>query len=340
MTQKKKNYWFVLFMGMVALLPGCSNEEEALSQPASQTWTASVLASKGGLEGDLDELSEDTRAVFYGGNSARYVTLWDTKDVVQVYKDGVNVGELKLDDSANKKYQFALDAYLSGKLTGSFNVGDQLQLYLPARDRSYTGQTGTIDDLSLRFSHQMTTVSVEAINGSNITLSKANMTHLQAYIILKLTDQNGNRLHPSKVTISASSSSANRIVTSATYNATTTEYDYEYGDIVINPASDYGEYPGELFVALLNEGYNGSTHGAVDYRITAVADGKTYVGPTDRAFSGALPIGNLVSVKRQMMLTDASMEGSLSGFSGGAAFGENGNSGLSSFSNGGSLNEE
>ncbi len=283
-------------LGMAALLTGCSNEEELASQAPSMTYKATVIASKGNIEG-LESLDQDTRAIFVGGNTNRFATLWDKGDVVKVYKNGAEVGTLSLNDAANEQYQGTKDAYLSGTLTGSFAAGDEVELYLPSKERSYTGQTGSINSLSANYTFQTTKVKVAEVSGSTITLEKANMTHRQAYLKLRVRDENDKLLHPSLVTISAitDDGNANRIVTSVAADGTVNEY----GDIVITPAIDYGEYPSELYVAILNEGYNESkhTHNAVAYRITAIVDGVPYV--SDK-WERSPAIGSLTAATRKV----------------------------------------
>ncbi len=293
----KRNYLWASLLAVAALLPSCSNEEDMVSKEASQTWTVSVIATKDSIEGEWTD-EQDTRSVFVGGNTARFATLWDKNDEVHVYKDGSEVGILSLNDAANEQYQGTKDAYLSGTLTGSFAVGDEVELYLPSKSRSYTGQTGSINSLSANYSYQMQKVKVDVVNGTNITLRKANMAHRQAYVRLILMDEDGNRLHPSQVTLSASSTSENQLVTSVGADGTT----MTYGDIVINPVKENGEYPGELFIAVLNSGYDESahTHGKVDYKFTAIVDGMTYTGPSDKALNAAPNIGVLSKVVRKM----------------------------------------
>ena len=172
---KQKHLLSLLFM-LAALLSGCSSSDDLLSEvpsaDRSQTYEATVVASKGKIDG-LDNVDEGTRAVFYGGNDRRYVTLWDVKDVVYVYKkNGTCVGQLRVTDSENKDAEFQLSAVLSGDLTGEFEENEELDLYLPSKDRTYnpeTHQKGTINDLSLRFSFQKTSVQIDKIEGTKIT---------------------------------------------------------------------------------------------------------------------------------------------------------------------------
>ena len=323
----KRIYFMVSLLAIAAAFSGCSQDEEFVNTNTSQTYQASVFASKGDII-EVIENEEDpgTRAVFVGGNTNRFATLWDAGDVVQVYKDGVNVGTLSLNDADNVKYQGTKDAYLTGTLTGNFAVGDNLELYLPSKARSYTNQDGTINGLSANYSYQKQTVQVDEVSGSGeqktIKLKKANMDHRQAYMRLRLRDNNDKLLHPSQVTISTTSGSANQLVAEVGEDGTTMTY--VDGGIVISTVEVNHEYPGELYVAILNQGYTVAADGKVTngsvgaYQLTAIDDkGITYVFPgPDEELGGegqqnAIKvnpnIGQLTNIERKMSMAECTM---------------------------------
>lgn len=277
---KKNILWASLFCA-AALLSGCTNNDdfvESAPPVKNQTWTASVQVSKGDIEDILDGVDEGTRAVFVGGNTNRFATLWDQDDVVQAYKDGTLVGTFSLNDEANIQYQGVKDAYLTGTLTGDFTTNDYLDLYLPSKARSYTGQIGTINDMSARFSYQTRRVKVASISGNTITLEKANMQHRQAYLRLILVDGDGKRLHPSQLTITAR---PNETTPGLIAQSVAADGSIEPTEVmVINTEISNGEYPGELYIAILNNGYDEDnlTQNKVRYRFTAVVDGENYKG--------------------------------------------------------------
>ena len=308
---KQKHFLSLLFM-LAALLSGCSSSDDLLSEdfPGDvKTYTATVYASKDSIEGlgAVDDMS--TRAIFVGGNSnGRYGVLWDKGDVVQVYKDGAYAGKFSLDAAANEKYQGSKEAYLSGTLTGSFAVNDDVNLFLTPKaeedlSRTYTGQKGSIYDVSAKFSYQKATVKVDEVNGSNVKLGLAAMWHRQAYLRFVLTDQAGNRLHPSMLTITTPA--GEELVTAVAADGTCT-----YGSsIVISPEAEDNEYPGELFVALLNKGFTESatsgTNGSVtSYQLTAIVNGETYVFPgpneTQNPIKVNPTIGRLTKIARKL----------------------------------------
>ena len=306
----KRNYLMASMLAIAAAFSGCSQDEEYVNTNTSQTYQASVFVSKGDITEVIEsEGAPGTRAVFVGGNTNRFATLWDKDDVVQVYKDGNNVGSLSLNDAANEKYQGTKDAYLTGTLTGNFAVGDNLELYLPAKARSYMNQDGTINGLSANFSYQKQTVQVDEVSGSGeqktIKLKKANMDHRQAYMRLRLRDNNDKLLHPSQVTISTTSGSANQLVAEVGEDGTTMTY--ADGGIVINTVEVNHEYPGEIFVALLDGGYNESTHklGGATYHITAIVDGIAYTANSD--FTWTFTNGALTDISRKMSMAESTM---------------------------------
>ena len=329
---KQKQLLSSLFVFAV-LFSGCSNsDDEVPPTNPSKIYEATVVASKQKIDG-LDPVDEGTRAVFYGGNSARYVTLWDKGDVVHVYKkNGTEVGTLLVTDNANenKDAQFKLTAVLSGNLTGEFEVNEELDLYLPSRARSYNPdvhQKGTINDLSSRFSYQKTSVQIDKIEGTKITLKEANMSHQQFYVQFRLMDEEGNRLHPKQLTISADpvTGYTGRLVTSV--DAAGTE---SYGDIIISPEKKEGEYPGELFVAL-QTGANNSEK--VNYHLSVITeDGEIYEGPSattidsndDKPFRGTPNKGQLIFVPRKLSkkASPTSATATLGGMEGQQGFGE------------------
>ena len=274
----------MLLLVATVLMQGCASidEESVASKVNEKSWSASVLAAKDTI-GSLDE---QTRAVFYGGNGRRYYTLWDQGDVVQVYKDG---GTDPVGPMTPQSYG-TLTATLSGSLTGSFSAEEPLRLYLPSRDMDFTGQDGTIYNLSSRYSYQEASATVTAATDNILTLSNVNMTHKPVYIRFQLTDAStGERLHPEQLVIHAANG---KLVQKKPYSGETT-----YGDITVSPTEEEGEFPGELFVALLDDGNASDT-----YTLTATMGSDVYVGPVDKAFSMNLSAnaGKLGRIARTM----------------------------------------
>ena len=81
----------------------------------ARTWQVSINAGPA-----------ETKAISIGGNNGQTLyTNWDPDDAVEVVKDGASVGTLHADVSAgNSAY-----ATLTGTLTGTFAVNDEVTLY-------------------------------------------------------------------------------------------------------------------------------------------------------------------------------------------------------------------
>lgn len=291
-TMKHQNYYFALLLCASALV-GCSTDVEeefpAEAQPG-QEWKAVALATRDSIEvGDADESS--TRALFYGGNSRRFYTLWDQGDEVTVYKNNVSVGTM------TPTTYGTLTATLQGTLTGNFAVNDVLDVYLPSAAMDFTGQKGTIYDLSSHFSFQHATATVQEAANQILSLSDVNPSHRQEYLRFVLMNEDGSeRLHPTRFELHAIS--GGHIVESMAEDGTITPCDM----LAITPELEDGEYPEQLFVALLNDDDT-----EVTYRLKAEVGSDIYVGPisTQSAFksNSRSYLGQLSRIRRNMLLT-------------------------------------
>lgn len=302
----KKNYLLASLLGAAALLSSCSSDDfaEQKAVQTGKTYQVSVVASKGEIC-DMEDADMQTRAVFIGGNSNRYANMWDDGDTVIVFKNGVYAGFL-LPSEADKGTK---EANLSGSLTGTFAVNDNVELYITGQRgirpsertlaRDYTGQIGTINDMSAKYAYQTRTVKVASVVDDNITLAPANMNNRQAYLWLLPRDEEQNLLHPDKLVISAEPTNEvpGRIVTSIDADGVPT-----YGDLIIEPeyVPSTIDYPGELFIAILNEGFDESslTHDEVNYRLTAYVNDEVYVSKS--IWKKAPTIGGLTRAARTM----------------------------------------
>ena len=292
-TMKHQNYYFALLL-CASALAGCSTDVEeefpAEAQPG-QEWKAVALATRDSIE--VADEDDATRALFYGGNSRRFYTLWDQGDQVTVYKNGTSVGTM------SPTTYGTLAATLTGILTGSFAKDDVLDVYLPSAAMDYTGQKGTIYDLSANFSYQHATATVQEAANQILSLSDVNPTHRQEYLRFVLMNEDGSeRLHPTRFELHAIS--GGHIVESMAEDGTITPCDM----LAITPEFEDGEYPEQLFVALLNV-----DNTEVTYRFKAYVGEDIYVGPVaiegQSAFShNSHPyLGKLNRVRRNMRLT-------------------------------------
>jgi hypothetical protein len=253
----KKNLLFVsLLSAVVTGLVACSSADDEGIKSGPRQWNASFAATKD--SGDVV-----TRALYIGGASGkRFISLWEESDNVQTYKDGSLVGILK---PASDRVP---TTELKGTLTGSFSVGDVLDLYLISPDRDYTGQTGALSDMT-KFAYLATSVKIDRIDDSTIHTEKLSFHSKQFYLRFRFMDQDGIRLPIEQLTIHADGGML--LLTKPLTGAAT------YGDIVINTVKENGSYPEEVYVCMHND------LGAKDtYSFTVKSGGYIYAS-TDAA---------------------------------------------------------
>ena len=295
-------FYQALLLGAAALVAGCSQNEDLVtknSPPEQQVWSVSAQATRDSITQDAEDI---TRSLYFGGNNGdRYSIIWDTGDNVSVYKGETYLGILSPATNGSAS------TTLTGTLSGDISVGDILTLYLPARDLSFDGQLGTIASLSSGYMFQKATTTVTAalpagntlnlgnVVASTLTLGDINMSHTQTYIRFRLTDAStGARIHPTKFQFFAAHG---QLVKTKNLEGTTVYYDNE-NPYTINPPIQDGEYPGELYLAVLND------YGAADsYRIKVWEGEDIYVGPTDRAMTRISNNGVLGTLARTMTKT-------------------------------------
>jgi hypothetical protein len=195
-TMNIKTIFYPLSLLVAAVtMTACSSDDDAATANAdSQTGTFQV---------SIDVGPAMTRAISVGGNDGYTLyTNWDTGDEVQVVKDGATsvAGTLTADVSeGNSAY-----ATLNGTLTGTFAVSDQVKLYYHSANIDYTGQKGTMADVSTNKSFLTATSTVQEIgqatgtvkDGSDkyLVMSNAAYQAMQSYLEISFTDAEGNAL--------------------------------------------------------------------------------------------------------------------------------------------------
>ena len=286
---KKELFRTSLLMVLMALV-GCSGNEEfdgTATKPEPKTWKVSVVATSEDIVVE-DDADPETRAIFYGGNSGkRFSHIWDDGDKVEVYYSTVKLGELTPSVLGQES------TTLTGTLEGLLDPGDELKLYLPTRIFDYQGQDGSLGTLSSTYAYQKATVTLKAENfsGGSITLPATKLTHQQAYIRFRLLDEHGNRLHPTKLQVFSAS---NRMVKTVDFYGVVSSYFTNENPLEVVTASENGEYPNEVFVAI-----NTDLDASDTYTFKAWVGEDIYEGP-------AVPLnvnfytrkGKLVSVVR------------------------------------------
>ena len=191
-----KNIFCPLLAMAAMTITSCSNnnDDDAAAKVVNQIGTFQVSINVGPAQ---------TRAISVGGNDGHTLyTNWDNGDEVQVVKNGTTTvaGTLTADVSAgNSAY-----ATLTGTLMGTFAVGDELTLYYHSASLDYTGQKGTIADVSTSKSFLTATSTVQQIgqadgtvkDGSDkyLVMSNASYTAMQAYLDISFTDNGGQAL--------------------------------------------------------------------------------------------------------------------------------------------------
>ena len=281
----------LLLMGTV-FIAGCASDETArpdTQPPEDRVWTASVEAI-GAAVGDMDD---GMRALYCGGNSGiMFDFIWDHgDDNVEVYKGSALLGKLNPSRYGNET------TTLTGTLSGALAVNDVLTLYLHGRAYDYTGQDGTLGSLSSKYTFQQSSTTVtEATSAGAVSFSVAKFDHAQAYWWLRLTDQDGVRIHPTKIEIT---STGGKIVKNKAANGTSVYFtDADPFTITLSKEQDGGEYPNEAFLAIRNELGSADT-----YKFKAWVGEDVYVGPYDRALTYAVTNGNMSNMMRQMLKT-------------------------------------
>lgn len=290
------HFQFVL-LGIALFLTGCSGSEDVVTEggpplAGSQIWKATVYASRDSIS-EVDEgNTETTRALFYGGNTRRYYTIWDEGDVLHVYKgDGLSeVGTM----TPLSQYYGTVNAQMTGTLTGPFAVHDVLKTYVISRALNYTGQNGSINGLSANYAYAQATTEVTEAADNILTLSNVSPTMRQEFLRFVFTDEEtGERLHPTRLDITAIE--GGHIVESMAEDGTVTPCDV----LTIVPEEDNGEYPGELFVALVSE-----NNANVTYRLKVTVGSNVFIGPIavdgQNVMRRSPDIGRLTRILRKM----------------------------------------
>lgn len=299
--KQSNNIMILLFCA--AALAGCSADNEVdneIPSPIPQQWKAVAYATIDSIDnsGDVEVQEPNRRAWYWGGNTARFAKVWDVGDNVQVYNSaGDKIGTL----TPNSAYYATKEALLEGTMTGAFAVGDVVDLYMPAKRADYTGQDGTVYKLSNTYSYQyFNGASIASKADNKLNLSNINMYHRQEYLRFVLLNEEGTvRLHPTRFEIHAID--GGHIVQSIEEDGTVVPCDV----LTVLPVEENGEYPGELFVAFLND-----VNANVTYRIKAYVGEDIYVGPvagidgqnaiTRNSYSQR---GSLTRILRRMRLT-------------------------------------
>lgn len=262
----RKVFFYSLPMVMAAMMmAACSNEDvpglmgDNIAQVRS--WQVSINAGP----------AAGTRAISVGGNNGQTLyTNWDANDAVEVVKGGVSVGTLHADVSAgNSAY-----ATLTGTLTGTFSVGDEVTLYYHSAALDFTGQVGTLAGVSTNKSYLTATSTVKSVDGSGgfLSMSDAAFSAMQAYLDLSFVFSS-SPISINRLDIWAD---GGKLVKTKAIDGTTT-YATEAAPLTITPATATNKF----FIALRDE--NGAAN-ILHFKATASDNTYIYEGSKDFKF--------------------------------------------------------
>lgn len=260
-----KHLFYPLSIAMAAMtMTACSSDDDAAVE-AGVTGTFQVSINVGP--------AAQTRAISVGGNDGHTLyTNWDKNDEVQVVKEGATTiaGTLTANVSAgNSAY-----ATLTGELTGTFAAGDKVTLHYHTASLDYTGQKGTIADVSTSKSYLTATSTVKQIGQTTGTVKDETNNYLvmsdaayeaqQAYLDITFTDGAGHALAITKLEVWTS---AGKLVKTAPLDGQTV-YATDASPLTITPdaATDH------FFLALRDEA---GTSNTIYFKATTAGD--TYI---------------------------------------------------------------
>lgn len=222
----------VLLVAATALT-GCYKESS--SKTSDQQWTMNVEVSKGG---------ENTKALAVATGGKTISATWATTDKVAV----VDITQKILYGTLTPKTA-GKTTMLSGTVTGSYKVGDNLFLYYPSTAYvsgtgvvfDYTGQDGTLATLASKYDYILTDVTISAVDEGtkSFTIGNSGYQYFSSkQSIAGFTFVNGTTpIKVSKLIISAASGKlVQKVTIEKSFNNV-----YTYGGLVVTlptPTSD------------------------------------------------------------------------------------------------------
>lgn len=174
---------FALFVAVVAAgivgvsctsldveLPGKIQEEHP--QQKEGVYTLTLKAYKGA----------PTKALTEATDGKTIQSIWETSDVVKVYRENTELGTLHPLEGGSTT------ATLTGEVTGA-SEGDALTLKFCSE--SYTSQDGTLAYIAANCDYATATVTVTAVSGNTITTTPASFESRQAIVKFTLKKADG-----------------------------------------------------------------------------------------------------------------------------------------------------
>ncbi|MBO6307069.1 MAG: hypothetical protein J6M55_06145, partial [Paludibacteraceae bacterium] len=236
------------FAAMTLVFSGCKKETNDPQEPAKvQTYQMSIQASKG-----ADNQANGPRRVISLGDGGTLTAEWQTGDVVSVF----NLTKLQQLEGVLRAQSNGVNTLLTGTLSGTVEVGDNLQLrYKSKSNPYYKNQNGTLDHISANCDYATATVTVAAVNDGVIT-TDADATFQNEQAIFKFTllnNANGAALSATELVVNVGEDTYTVTPASATS--------------VMYVALSFGPYTGPQTVTLTATADDGT------YTKTVICDG-------------------------------------------------------------------
>ena len=181
-----------------AAFTACSDKDEFISeQPVNPTpkYSMTVQASMGE--------DAETRGLYIDGKALK--VKWYDTDQVAVFPAAWSQTPLGTLTAAASETG---STTLSGDLTGSVAVNDNLHLLFPRAEWDYTGQKGILlsdgNSIEKKYDYALADVTVAAIDNSHITTTaNANLASQQAIVKFNLQDAGGSAINATSLKIYA-----------------------------------------------------------------------------------------------------------------------------------------
>lgn len=231
---KKSVFYFAALLLCAQMLSSCSSDD-------SDSYLPGPPVSKWSVVGEASLPSLDTRMAVSFSGYVRYLN-WTSGDRISVYDaDGNSLGSLVSTPLSYNPAMSEVSGYES--LTGTFEAGQQLTYYYPSRSQDYTGQNGTVANVSANHLYVKAEPTVKEVDSDNhlVTMNHAAFSWNMGMAFFRFKDPDGNYLRPTKVVMNAESG---RLVQTDDGNGNVT-----YGPLTVNTVETYDSYPNEIFVA-------------------------------------------------------------------------------------------
>ena len=250
-------------IAMTTTFSACSSDDEQ----SEQTTTSKLILDA--VKYEYFDAGNATRALSLSDDKDNITTSWQTTDVVTVFKNNwqSKIGELNPHPDKVPAGSSPQRTKLEGFITyNNLKAGDPLNLIFPRPEWDYTGQKGTIEDISKNFDYITTNISVVYIDPANADNPVYSTTALfgkaqQAIVRFTLLDANGAELAVPELSITTA---GNQLVKKCSLDGTATE---KGGALVITPASPTNVF----YVAIRND-----NEGPDEYTLTAKVNNQIY----------------------------------------------------------------